>query len=420
MPPNNEQIKPFDKLRIDGERSRTINKLLNRGVAEVIDREHLEKRLGAADALRVKLGIDPTAPDLHLGHAVVLRKLAQFQDAGHKAVFIVGDFTATIGDPSGRSEQRPTLTRGEVEKNMESYTKEAGKILDMGKAEVRYNSEWYQNKDATFLMELTSKFTIARSLERDDFQKRLKEDRDISILEVYYPLLQGYDSVEVRADVELGGTDQKFNLLMGRRVQKKYGLAEQDILTVPLLEGLDGVRKMSKSLGNYIGLSEGPAGMFGKIMSIQDDLMVKYFTLLTDAPDSEIEQLRKDRLTPGRASRPPKEWKEELAREIVKTYHGDKAAKEAGKEFERIFAEGEAPCQIKEVAISDSKISAADLLVKMGLASSKGEARRLVEQGGVAIDDRVLKNLDEAIKVKKGMVVRVGKRRFVKVGRRSQ
>lgn len=402
-------------------KSEQINKLLNRGVAEVIDREHLEKRLEAGDVLRVKLGIDPTAPDLHLGHAVVLRKLRQFQDGGHKAVFIVGDFTATIGDPSGRSEQRPALTKGEVEKNMENYVKEAGKILDMKKAEVRYNSEWYQNKDASFLMELTSKFTIARSLERDDFQKRLKEDRDISILEIYYPLMQGYDSVEVRADVELGGADQKFNLLMGRRVQKKYGLAEQDILTVPLLEGVDGVRKMSKSLGNYIGLSEGPAEMFGKIMSIQDDLMVKYFTLLTDAPESEIEQLRKDRLMPERASRSPKEWKEALALEIVKTYHGDKAAKEARGEFERIFAEGDTPTQIKEVAVSDSKINAADLLVKTGLASSKSEARRLIEQQGVHVKEegalawRTIVDSKGDVAIKDSVVIRVGKRRFVEV-----
>lgn len=395
--------------------SEQINNLLNRGVAEIIDREHLEKRLGAGDVLRVKLGIDPTAPDLHLGHAVVLRKLAQFQDGGHKAVFIVGDFTAAIGDPSGRSEQRPALTRAEIKKNMESYVKEAGKILDIKKAEVRYNSEWYQNKDASFLMELASKLTIARALERDDFQKRLKEDRDISMLELYYPLMQGYDSVEVRADVELGGTDQKFNLLMGRRVQKKYGLAEQDVLTVPLLEGVDGVRKMSKSLGNYIGVSERPAEMFGKIMSIPDDLMVKYFILLTDVLESEIEQLRKDRLMPQRASRPPKEWKEELALEIVKTYHGNKAAKEAREEFQRIFAEGEAPSQLKEVAISDDKIDAAELLVRTGLVSSKNEARRLVEQQGVRVDGRVVQDVKEEIIVKEGMVVQVGKRRFVKV-----
>ena len=400
-------------------KSEQINKILTRGVAEVINREHLEKRLKDGDKLRVKLGIDPTAPDLHLGHAVVLRKLRQFQDGGHKAVFIVGDFTATIGDPSGRSEQRPKLTKGEIEENMKNYIRDAGKILDMQKAEVRYNSEWYENKDASFLMELTSKFTIARSLERDDFQKRLKEDRDISILELYYPLMQGYDSVEVGADVELGGTDQKFNLLMGRKVQKKYGMPEQDILTTPLLEGVDGVRKMSKSLSNYIGLSEYPDDMFGKIMSIPDDLMVKYFTLLTDIDESEIEKLRKDRLRPERASRSPKEWKEILSREIVKVYHGEKAAKEAEGEFERVFSAHKAPSDIPEVKILDKKINIVDLLVKTDLASSKSEARRLIKQGGVKIDGEVKGDTKEEVVIKKGRVVQVGRRRFVKLKAKS-
>ena len=397
------------------QKERQINELLARGAAEVIDREHLEKRLKAGDKLRVKLGIDPTAPDLHLGHAVVLRKLRQFQEAGHKAVFIVGDFTAKIGDPSGRSEQRPILTKGEVEKNMESYIKEAGKILDMEKAEVRYNSEWYENKSASFVMELTSKFTIARSLERDDFQKRLKEDRDISILEVYYPIIQGYDSVEVGADVELGGTDQKFNLLMGRKVQRKYSLPEQDIMTMPLLEGTDGVRKMSKSLGNYIGLSEDPGEMFAKIMSISDDLMVKYFILLTDMAESEIEQLRQDRSKPSLASRLPKKWKEILSSEIVRVYHGEGAAKSAEEEFGRVFGGHESPSEIGEVEVGDKKINIVDLLVKTRLASSKSEARRLVEQGGVKVDGNIAEDREGNITVKDGMVVQVGRRRFIKL-----
>ena len=399
-------------------KSEQINELLTRGVAEVINKEHLEGRLKNGEKLRVKLGIDPTRPDLHLGHAVVLRKLRQFQNAGHKAVFIVGDFTATIGDPSGRSELRPKLTAGEIKRNMKNYISEAGKVLDMKKADVRYNSQWYRNKGISFLMELTSKFTIARSLERDDFQKRLKEDRDISILEVYYPIMQGYDSVEVSADVELGGTDQKFNLLMGRKVQKRYGFPEQDIMTMPLLEGTDGTRKMSKSLGNYIGLSEDPDKMFAKIMSIPDDLMVKYFTLLTDVAESEIEQLKRDRLNPSIAGRSPKKWKETLSFEIVRAYHGEKEANRAEKEFERVFSSHEDPSEMREVKVSNKAINIADLLIKTGLAASRGEARRLLAQGGVKIDGGAAKDAKEEIAVKEGMVVQVGRRKFARLALR--
>src|SRR3990167_7601790 len=273
-----------------------MNTLLERGVEEIIDKEHLKERLKKGEKLRVKLGIDPTAKDLHLGHTVVLRKLKQFQDEGHQAVFIIGDFTATIGDPSGRDTLRPNLTSEQIKENMKNYLTEASKVIAIKKAEIRYNSEWYKDKGVDFLMDLTSKFTVARILERDDFQKRLKDDRDISLLEILYPILQGYDSFEVKADIELGGTDQKFNLLMGRKVQKRFGQAEQDIVTTPLIEGLDGVKKMSKSSGNYIGLSDEAVDMFGKVMSLPDDLMVKYFTLLTDVSQEDIELLKKDRL----------------------------------------------------------------------------------------------------------------------------
>ena len=409
MPLKDDLINPSTTLR--------INALLERGVAEVIDREHLEKRLARGEKLRVKFGIDPTMPALHLGHAVVLRKLRQFQDAGHQAVFIVGDFTATIGDPSGRSELRPKLTRDEVRKNMKDYTEEAGKIIDLKKAEVRYNSQWYANKDVSFLMELTSNFTIARCLERDDFQKRIKEDRDISVLEVLYPIMQGYDSVEVRADVELGGTDQKFNLLMGRKVQRRYGLPEQDILTTPLLEGTDGVRKMSKSIGNYIGLSENPNEMFAKVMSIPDDLIVKYFTLLTDVAESEIEQLTHDGLLPSTAKRSPKEWKEMLSSEIVRRYHGEEGAQKAAEEFRKVFSGDELPQDMPVVKVSAKTKSIGDLLVETGLASSKSEARRLVEQGGVKIDGAVETSAIKEIALREGMVVQVGKRRFAKIAR---
>lgn len=395
-------------------KSDLINIIFNRGVAEVIEEKHLEKRLRAGEKLRVKLGIDPTMPNLHLGHAVVLRKLRQFQEGGHQAVFIVGDFTATIGDPSGRSEQRPQLTKEEIEKNMKNYVKEAGKILDVKRAEIRYNSEWYLNKGANFFMELAGKFTVARLLERDDFQKRLREDRDISVLEVYYSLMQGYDSVAVKADVELGGVDQKFNLLMGRRVQKRYGLPEQDVVTTLLLEGTDGVKKMSKSFGNYIGLSEQLDEMFGKIMSISDDLMTKYFTLLTDVRENEIEQLRQDRLRSGSASRSPKEWKETLAFEVVKMCHGEDAAKKAKEEFRRVFSRDELPQDIPFARIRNGVIKVVDLLVESGLAHSKSEARGLIEQGGVRIDGKSVSDQIH-IEVKEGMVVQVGKRKFAKI-----
>src|SRR3989338_493241 len=388
--------------------SKKIEELLTRGVEEVIDRKHLEERLRNGEQLRVKLGIDPTAKDLHLGHTVVLRKLRQFQDLGHKAVFIIGDFTATIGDPSGRDTLRPPLTPEQVRINMKSYLKEAGKVIDISKTEVRNNLDWYKNKKTDFLMELTSKFTIARILERDDFRKRLKEDRDISLLEILYPVLQGYDSVEVKADVELGGTDQKFNLLMGRKVQKRYGQPEQDIITVPLIEGTDGIRKMSKSLDNYIGISEKPADMFGKVMSIPDDLMVKYFLLLTDTPQEEIEQLRKDRLSPSIAKTPPKEWKERLASEIVKMYHGGKEAQKAKDEWDRVFSKGELPSEMEEV--EGGRL--VDVIEASGEVSST-QAKRLVDQGAVRVNDEVVKEWDR--QVNKGDVLQIGHKKFVRI-----
>ena len=387
-----------------------VEELLTRGVGEVIDRKHLEERLRSGEKLRVKLGIDPTAKDLHLGHTVVLRKLRQFQNLGHKAIFIIGDFTATIGDPSGRDTLRPPLTSEQVGINMKNYLKEVGKVIDLNKAEIRNNLDWYKNKGAGFLMELTGKFTIARILERDDFRKRLKEDRDISLLEILYPVFQGYDSVEVKADVELGGTDQKFNLLMGRKVQKRYGQPEQDIVTTPLIEGLDGVRKMSKSLDNYIGISEESTDMFGKIMSIPDDLMIKYLLLLTDMPQEDIEQLRKDRLTPSIAKTSPKEWKERLALEVVKMYRGEKAAQKAKEEFERVFSKGEKPEEIVEV---ENKGNVIQTSVGAGIVESNSEMKRLVEQKAVRINDVVIEKWDYP--TQSGDIVQIGPRKFYKV-----
>ncbi len=395
------------KVKID---ENTIKGLVLRGVDEVIEKDHLQERLSKGEKLRVKLGIDPTAKDLHLGHTVVLRKLKQFQDAGHQAVFIIGDFTATIGDPSGRDALRPILTAGQIRENMKNYLVEAGKVLDIKKTEIRYNSEWYSNKGNDFLMDLASKFTIARLLERDDFQKRLKEDRDISLLEILYPILQGYDSFEIKADVELGGADQKFNLLMGRKVQKRYGQAEQDIITLPLIEGLDGVKKMSKSLGNYIGLSDDAVDMFGKVMSIPDELMVKYFTLLTDTPEENIELLKKDRLNPSLAKVSPKEWKERLALELVRMYHGEKEAKKAAEEFDKVFSRKELPEDIFEVSGGGMPL---DLFLEGWLKESRSEVKRLIDQGAVKINDEVAKEWGTI--VEQGNIIKVGPRKFARV-----
>lgn len=385
-----------------------IEELLTRGVEEVIEKAHLKERLIKGEKLRVKLGIDPTAKDLHLGHTVALRKLKQFQDFGHQAVFIIGDYTATIGDPSGRDTLRPLLTPVQINENMKNYLSEAGKVIDIKKAEIRYNSEWYNKKDANFIMDLSGKFTIARLLERDDFQKRLKQDIEISILEIMYPILQGYDSLEVKADVELGGTDQKFNLLMGRKVQKRYGQPEQDIMTVPLIEGVDGVRKMSKSLGNYIGISDEAVQMFGKVMSVPDGLMIKYFTLLTDTSGEEIEMLKKDQLNPALAKKSEKEWKELLAFELVKIYHGAAVAQKTRDEWERVFSKGELPSEMEEV--EGGKLVD---VIGSGAGVSSTQAKRLIDQGAVRVNNEVIKEWDRS--VNNGDVIQIGPKKFVKV-----
>jgi tyrosyl-tRNA synthetase len=392
-----------------------MNEILERGVDEIIEQDHLKKRLQNGDKLRVKLGIDPTAKDLHLGHTVVLRKLRQFQDAGHQAVFIIGDFTALIGDPSGRSDLRPVLTSEQIKENLKNYLKEAGKVINIKKAEVRYNSEWLAGQGPGFIMELASKFTVARMLERDDFQKRIKNDQDVGVLEIMYPILQGYDSVAVKADVELGGTDQKFNLLMGRKVQKRYGQPEQDILTCPLIEGLDGVRKMSKSLGNYVGLSDKPADMFGKIMSVPDSLMVKYFTLLTDVPIDEIEQLKKEREILGTTpTRSPKEWKEKLAHELVRIYHSPQDADKALAEFDKVFSRRESPTEMPEFSGSGTMLL--EFLTKHGFAKSKTEGKTLFDQGAIKINNEVAGvNTSWNYELKSGDTIQVGSHRFAKI-----
>lgn len=377
-----------------------ISRILTRGTEEVIEKEHLEKVLHSGKKLRVKLGIDPTAPDIHLGHSVVLRKLKQFQDLGHTIVLIIGDFTARIGDPSGRNEARKPLTAEEIEKNLKGYLEQAGKIIDIKKTEIRRNSEWHKKGGLEHILSIAQSATIQQILRRDDFKKRLAEDSDISLLETLYPILQGYDSVAVKADVELGGTDQKFNLLMGRRVQRHFGMNEQDVLTVPLIEGTDGIKKMSKSYGNYIGLSETPENMFGKTMAIPDTLIKKYFTLLTDtdAPDD---------MDPYRA-------KTLLAETITGIYYSKKEAEKAKNEWTRIFSNKENPEDAPELKIGKKKISVLDLLVKSGM-ESKSEARRLITQNAIRLNEDIKKDPDEIISVQGGEILKVGKKKFFKL-----
>lgn len=365
----------------------------------MIVKEHLEEALKSGKKLRVKFGIDPTAPDLHLGHTVPLRKLRQFQDAGHAAVLIIGDFTAMIGDPSGREGARLPLTKTEVKKNLKKYLKLAGKIINLKKAEVYYNSKWH-GKKPELIFEIASKVSLQRVLERDDFQKRIKAEQEITVIEELYPLLQGYDSVMVKSDVEIGGTDQKFNLLMGRRLQRAYNQPEQDIMTLPLLEGTDGARKMSKSYGNYVALDAEPADMFGKIMSIPDNLIDKYYALLIDEE---------------RAISDPREAKLELGRIIVSMYHSPKAGEKAKEEFIRTVSRKEKPEEIPSYTLRATRYKLVDLLVEVKLASSKSEARRLIEQGGVKINDQKKTNPNEIIKIEGKTLLQVGKRGFLEL-----
>lgn len=373
-------------------------KILTRGVEQILVRENLEKKLLGGKKLRVKFGIDPTAPDIHLGHSVVLRKLRQFQNAGHKAVLIIGDFTAQVGDPSGRDSTRPVLSEKDIKKNLAGYLKQVGKIIDIEKTEIRYNSEWHAKNGLAHLLTIAKSVTVQQILKREDFQKRLAEDSNISILETLYPILQGYDSVAVKADVELGGTDQTFNLLMGRRVQRHFEIQEQDIMTVPLLEGTDGVKKMSKSVGNYISLADTPKDMFGKIMSVPDSLVGKYFSLLTDC-----EVIPSD----------PYLAKRTLAEEIVHIYHGEKKAKMAAEEFSRVFSKREMPTDIPLLSLPQEKMNLIDALVLSGLPS-KSEARRLIEQGGVQLNQETMEK-DDIIIFAEGDILKVGKKKFFKI-----
>jgi len=390
-----------------------IQDILERGVEEVIVEEHLKKQLKFGKKLRIKFGIDPTSADLHLGHTILLRKLKQFQDLGHQIILLIGDHTARIGDPSGRFTTRKMLTEKQVKQNMKDYTKQAGKIINLKKTEIRYNSEWYDKKDVRFLMHLASKFTYAQVIARDEFKKRITKDIDVSMLELYYPIMQGYDSVELKADVEIGGTDQKFNLLFGRKVQKKFDMPQQDIITSPLLIGTDGTGKMSKSVGNYIKFTEEASKIYGKIMSIPDALIIHYFKLLTDRPLEEIEKFQEELRKIDGIS--PRIIKAELAKEIVKMYHGAKKAEQAEQEFNKVFRDKKMPTKMANFKASKEIYPILDLLFEAGLANSKGEARRLVVGNGVKINDEIKTDWKEKIKVENGMVIQVGKLKYVKI-----
>ncbi len=390
---------------------------LKKGTVDLIREEDLKKKLERSaktgKPLRVKLGLDPTAPDIHIGHTVVIRKLRAFQELGHTVIFLIGDFTGMIGDPSGKNVTRPPLSRDEIDANAETYKAQMFRLLDPEKTEVRFNGEWMDKFTAADFVKLTAKTTVKQILERDDFTKRMTEEKPISLHELLYPLVQGYDSVALESDVELGGTDQKFNLLMGRNLQREFDQEPQVIITTPLLEGLDGVNKMSKSLNNYIGIEETPDQMFGKIMSISDDLMWKYYELLTDRKVDDLNALKSKCESGGEN---PRDLKVELAKSVIADFHSNESAEKAEEEFNRRFVKKEIPDEIEERKVSAGSYALAQLLVDVGMAGSKGEARRLIQQGGVKIngDKATAPNADIQIDAN-GVLVQVGKLKFLKV-----
>jgi len=388
---------------------------LTRGTVEIFTEAELSEKLADAAKtprqLRIKLGLDPTSPDIHLGHTVVLRKMRQFQDLGHKAVLIIGDYTARIGDPSGQNTTRPMLSADEIEQNAKTYLAQAGKILDTSddKLEIRRNSEWLSDSQLADIMKLASNMTVARMLERDTFELRYKKGDPIGIHEFLYPLMQGYDSVIVRSDVELGGTDQTFNNLIGRDIQRAYGQPPQIVITMPILVGLDGREKMSKSKANYIGVTDEPNDMFGKVMSISDDMMENYFTLLSNVPPAELTKLVNPQLTH------PKNAKVILGKVIVTELYNEAVAQTAAAEFDKVFAQGQLPDEIPEVEIPAEPIAASKLLLHCKLVSSGGEAKRMIKQSAASIDGEKLNDPNAEITPEDGMVIRVGKRRFARL-----
>lgn len=387
--------------------------IIKRGIDELIQEADLIERLQDGRPLRVKAGFDPTAPDLHLGHTVLINKLRQFQDLGHEVMFLIGDFTGMIGDPSGRNITRKPLTRDQVIANAHTYEEQIYKILDPEKTLILFNSSWMNEMQPADFIQLTSTYTVARMLERDDFSKRYANEQPIAIHELLYPLMQGYDSVAMRADIELGGTDQKFNLLVGRELQKHYGQKPQIVLTMPILEGLDGVQKMSKSLGNYIAIRDEPEQMFGKLMSISDQLMWRFLQLLSFRPMEEIEGWQKE----VAAGLNPRDIKFRLAEELVARFHGDAAGKQALAAFIERFQKGVLPTDIPECRVDarDGKVAIANLLKEAGLTASTSEALRMIKQGAVKIDGERLENSDLKLSLGSSHVYQVGKRRFAKV-----
>jgi tyrosyl-tRNA synthetase len=387
-----------------------IEEILTRGVEEIIDYENLKKRLLKGERLRIKYGIDPTGEKLHLGHAAVLWKLKDFQDLGHQIVLIIGDYTAQIGDPSDRLEKRPFLSLEQVKENMKTYKKQIGLILDISKVEWHRNSEWLAKLTPIQIDKLAELFTVQQLLARRNFRQRLERKEEISLRELHYPLYQGYDSVKVRADLEIGGSDQLFNLLAGRKIQEAFGQKPQDILTLKMLEGLDG-EKMSKTRGNIVNFIDPPEEIYGKIMSLHDDLIIKYFELCTRLPLKEISNLKSE-LKKGKN---PRDIKAKLAFEIVKLYYGQEKAKKAEEEFNRVFKEKKLPSKIISFKVKAQEYDPLELLVNLKLAKSKSEARRLIEQRGVKIDGKTIENWREKIKIFKETIIRVGPRRFVKL-----
>ncbi len=387
--------------------------IIKRGVAEIISEEELLERLREGRPLRVKAGFDPTAPDIHLGHTVLIEKMRQFQELGHEVIFLIGDFTGMIGDPSGKNETRPPLTREEVLENASTYKEQIFKILDPEKTRIEFNSRWFSKMNAEDIIRLASRYTVARMLEREDFKQRFQSQTPISIHEFLYPLIQGYDSVVLEADVELGGTDQRFNLIVGRELQKEYGQRPQCLVMMPLLEGLDGVKKMSKSLGNYIGITEPPKEMFGKIMSISDELMIRYYELLSHISLEEFMELKRG-IEEGTVH--PKKAKEALAMEIIERFWSKEDALKAKEEFERVFKQKGLPDEIPEIRyhFDSQEVWLPQILKETGLCKSTGEAMRLIKQGGIRVDDERIS--DTQFKLSSGeYIIRIGKRRFYRL-----
>lgn len=386
--------------------------ILKKNVVDFVSEEELIEKLKENRPLRVKLGVDPSRPDLHLGHAVVLKKLKEFQDLGHHVILIIGDFTARIGDPTGRNTTRPMLTEEEVRKNAETYAEQAFKILDREKTEIRFNNEWFSKMTFEDVVKLAGKYTVARVLERDDFSKRLEEGLPISIAEFLYPLAQAYDSVAIKADVELGGTDQLFNLLVGRKIQEEFNQKPQIVMTMPIIEGTDGKLKMSKSYDNYIAFTDEPNDMYGKIMSIPDTLIIKYMRLLTDIPEDEVKNYEK---LMEESKINPRDVKMRLAREIVSFFYDEEKAKLAEENFVKVFRKKEIPDEMPECTIDKGEINIVDLVSKANPSMSKSEIKRIIKQGGVYFDGNRITDFKEIVKIENEHVLRVGKRKFFKI-----